>query len=260
MSLCMLIARQRSGTGALGSLLDQHKDIKYLGEVFHNDAINNEPNYFNFLQGLIAQDNLFGLPGNAEGKLDKYIEYLNGYSVKNNKIIDVKYRSLHHFNGYWHGPTDCPVIVDLARKINLPIIHLTRNNLLKTYISGQLADINSVWHARDKSELKIETVTLDVNKTLSWLNNIDYEVEKMRFFLRNYSNVIHIEYEQLFRSNGVLTDVVSKKIETLLNVTDVEEAKSVFVKQASDNLEKVIENYREVEFKLSNTKFSWMMY
>ncbi len=39
MKYALLIASQRSGTGALGSVLDKNQHIKHLGEIFHPDDL-----------------------------------------------------------------------------------------------------------------------------------------------------------------------------------------------------------------------------
>src|ERR1700737_1095076 len=101
MAVSILLARQRSGTGALGSCLDQHPMISYVGEVFHDDSIDRPPNYFWFLIKSLQSDPSVALPNSNGKRLDAYLAFLESQGKKPNILIDVKLRSLHHFNAHW---------------------------------------------------------------------------------------------------------------------------------------------------------------
>lgn len=154
MTLFVLLARQRSGTGALGSTLDQHPSISYLGEVFHHDAMDRPPNYFWFLQNLITEKPELAFPDAGPERWDRYAEYLCSMSKKNYLLVDIKYASTHHFNQHWLGVGEAPTLFSILKTRGVPIVHLTRRNYLKVYVSGKLAEANGVWHARKAEQLR----------------------------------------------------------------------------------------------------------
>lgn len=260
MALAVLLARQRSGTGALGSILDQHEEIDYFGEVFHDGEIGSPRNYFTFLERKIKQEPARGLPMAARRNFEEYLAYLEGLTETPFKLIDVKYRSTHHFNGPWSGRFDEPVFLRWIKEKGLPVIHLTRRNLLKTYVSGLLADANRVWHATEKDELKVKTIRLDPAKTLANLNASAREVEAFFGSMRRYSKVTTFDYDEMLDKDGKLGSRIEDCIRRILPVKPFEKRTPAFVKQVDDRLWKVIENYEEVADTLAPTQHAWMPY
>lgn len=259
MSICVLLARQRSGTGALGSVLDQHPELHFVGEVFHHDAVDTEPNYFHFLREMVARDPKMAFPGAAAERLDAFFAYLQGRLPKEKTVVDIKYRSTHHFNGFWHGIADDPALFRLLEAREVPIIHLTRRNVLKTYVSGLLADANRVWHARSPDELKSHTVRLNPAQTIGHLNAVRNEIDRVFHALRRYPAIVTIDYAELFDTRGELSPCVERKLCHLLGIAPFTARRPVFVKQVSDDLSGVIENYEEIRDTLAPTHFAWML-
>jgi hypothetical protein len=259
MGICVLLARQRSGTGALGSVLDQHPELHFVGEVFHHDAVNSEPNYFHFFREMVARDPRMAFPGAAAERLDAYFAYLKGRRPQERTVVDIKYRSTHHFNGFWHGVCDDPALFRLLEARQVPIIHLTRRNVLKTYVSGLLADANRVWHARSAEELRTHTVRLNPAQTLGHLKAASSEIDRVFHALRRYPAIATFDYAELFDAQGELSSRVERKLCELLGIAPFTTRRPVFVKQVSDDLSAVIENYEEIRDALAPTHFGWML-
>ncbi len=261
MALHVLLARQRSGTGALGSLLDQHPQISYYGEVFHPDEIDREHNYFNFLLKKAKGDPNNALPSANEQNYRDYIAQLESSGQKGSVLIDVKYSSTHHFNGYWHSPLDPPGFLQICQRERRKIIHLKRHNLLKTRISGLLAEHNKIWHATPEDTITVKTLTLDTEEVLGFLASMSQQVTYFDNYLGNYPQILTLSYENLFQASGTLASDTSKSLAAFLEV-DEEPFNTLtpfFVKQASDDLSAVIENYDEISSCLNNTRFAWML-
>ncbi|MGE0683529.1 MAG: hypothetical protein AB7P69_21845 [Candidatus Binatia bacterium] len=259
MKVCVLLARQRSGTGALGSVLDQHPSFRYLGEVFHHDAIDRSPNYFHFLKQQIELDPNFALPGSGETRFTSYMERLDQLHPEKLKIVDIKYRSTHHFNGYWHGILEQPALFRLITKFEIPVIHLTRSNYLKTYISGLLADQNKIWHARATDTIEHKYIKIDTRMAIGFIRQTAQEVDFMTTFLKKTPKVVTVDYDELFSADGSLSDLVNHKLQHFLNVSPLQKTKPAFVKQTSDDLREVVENYAELADALRETPFGWML-
>ena len=258
MTIHILLARQRSGTGALGSTLDQHPGIDYIGEVFHTDGVERPENYFNFLYGRLKADPRRGLPDASNKNFMEYMAHLAAtQKKKSNLIIDVKYSSTHHFNGGWYSPCDMPKFIQYAKREGMKIIHLKRKNLIKTFVSGRLAEINKVWHAREDDEIKTRELKVDCQQLLNYLNSTQRTINHFNGYLRKYASVIELEYEDLFRADG---SIVTGELDRLSSFLDVDpapfqELKPNFVKQTSDELSEVITNYAEVVQFLAGTPF-----
>lgn len=260
-NLIILLARQRSGTGALGSMLDQHSEVRYLGEVFHDNEIRRTENYFNFYLSKVAEDRNHSLPGNAESLFNEYVEFILAAQKKVNVILDIKYSSTHHFNGYWHAPYDAPKLFKLAAKKSVKILHLKRKNLLKTYISGRLAEQNKAWHVTDSTVLKVSTLKINTAQLLNYLKATHREVSHFDSALKKYNGVIEVEYSSIFTPEGLPVLPEVKRLSDFLNVSSDEftNIKPAFIKQADDKLINVIENYEEVVAALADTPHAWMV-
>lgn len=261
MALHILLARQRSGTGAFGSLIDQHPEIRYLGELFHPGEIERQHNYFNFLLNAIKQNPERGLPGANEINHQEFFEYVENLEKKSNIFVDVKYSSTHHFDGYWHAPLDIPFFLQLCKRNDRKIVHLKRRNYLKTYVSGLLAERNKIWHAKQNDTIKITSLQLNSKELLDYLRSITHQVEHFESYLSKYPQIMTLEYENLFQASGTLADDVIENLSAFLEVDEAafRTIKPFFVKQASDDLSVVIENYDEIYSNLKNTLFAWML-
>lgn len=258
--ISILLARQRSGTGALSGILDQQQSINYIGEVMHDDHLNEENNFFNFYLKKVVESPSQALPSARTQQLKDYFSFLKElYPESGHVIVDIKYRSLHHFNGLWHGPREVPKLLQISREMGLGIIHLTRKNFIKTYVSGLLADMNKVWHAEPDTKIDITTVKLDCVKLFNYLNATRNEVEFVSGFLKNSTNVLHLEYEDIFDENGLFNTEYEEKIVRFYGLSEFKRAAPQYVKQTSDQLQEVIENFEEVSTFLKNTVYSWML-
>ena len=93
MSHIALIARQRSGTNALGSALNNHPDIFYLNEVFHDHPLIKGRldggltiyNYFYFIT-QVYNKSISDLC-NIREVFDLYIQYISSNSNKKINIM-----------------------------------------------------------------------------------------------------------------------------------------------------------------------------
>jgi hypothetical protein len=259
MTIVILLANQRSGTGALGSALDRHPQIDYLGEVFHGDFIDQEPNYFYFQQRLINEDSAMRLPDKADARFDNYLKYLSSRSTTTYKIIDIKYSSLHHFNGYWLWPLEPPHLFNLIKRHKIKVIHLTRKNILKMIISGKLADANKIWHSSDLSEIKIKKIRLESKDLPNYINHLINERNLVEKFISSLPDVSRLEYEKLFAPSGRLSDFSTAALQPIFEVTDLEQLSSFWIKQAADNISEILDNFEEVALSLKDTPHSWML-
>lgn len=257
--VCILIARQRSGTGALGSALDQWPDVSYLGEVFHPDHAGSKGNYFTHLLEQVTADPKNCLPEARDKVLLSFIARLSESAKKNHIIVDVKYSSAHHFEGAWHSPLATPALLLLAKQSGWKIIHLTRKNHLAVFISGAIAEENSVWHTTDAEQVRIKQVTVDIGKLLRFL---ELAASEDAFFAKSIAKsqrTLSIDYSELFTEDGGISEKVTKKIADLFKTDPGYGKAPVFIKQAPTAMPDAIINFEDVRTALSKTRFAWMI-
>lgn len=259
MPFALLIARQRSGTGALGSVLDKHPQLKYVGEVFHPDNADQPENYFGFLQRLVAGDPSRALSGSNEQNFEEFVAYLESMFPNVTIVIDIKYRSLHHLNSGWHGLVECPWVLRFARRQKAPIIHLTRHNLIGSFVSGRLAEENKVWHAHSDQNLKTTSAVVNPRNLASYIVSISQEVKLINRWLSNYPKLVDVDYDDMFDQEGNLTQAVVNNISNAFNIDPFTDRSPSFIKQAPSRLSSSIENFELIEEMLRGTEHEWML-
>lgn len=259
MTLCIMIAKQRTGTGALGSVLDQHPSISYLGEVFHHDATDKAPNYFYFLRDLVKQDPGMILPGSNARRFELYSEYLEARKGRLRTVVDIKYSSLHHFNAHWLGILEPPSLFKILRGKNIPVIHLVRRNHLKTFISGRLAELNNEWHAKSEDQISVRSLEVDTQACLRFIKTEVSENVRLRRILENHPRLLDLEYAEMFAEGGKLRDEAAAALADFLEVEPFRKKRPAHIKQTSNDLTSVIENYDAVAKALGPTPHAWML-
>ena len=261
MPVAFLVARQRSGTGALISILHHHSDIASVGEVFHPDApdVQGSRDYFPFLKDLLTKDPLLALPGAARDRFDAYIAHLEKLYPDQLILIDAKYRSLSHFNGEWASPGEAPQIIHIIKERNIPVLHLTRKNFVATWVSGRLAEANRRWHARREDEVKIKKIRIDPDALWNFLQLTALDVKIIRRGLLNYDHVANLAYERLLKPDQTLTNHTKQQINKVLKLSGSIDAATPLIKQAPVNVRDAIENLSEIEERLKDTAFERML-
>ena len=260
MPIAFMIARQRSGTGALGSILHQHPEIIPTGEVFHPNGIGKgDKNYFTFLQVELAKDPGLALPDRAAERFDRYLDYLETKFKKKWILIDVKYRSLGHFNGFWQSAGEAPAMLSLIKERGLKILHLVRYNTLEAWVSGRIAEENQTWHAQGSDQIKKTKVYVDPEAVRHFIALSQREQQALKLALETYEQTTTVEYKRLFKSNGQLTDYAHNKIQNLFQLSEPIPFKAALVKQAPRSVREAITNLSEIENLLEETQHAWML-
>jgi hypothetical protein len=255
-----MFARQRSGTGALGSVLDRHPQLKYVGEVLHPEDTANEDNFFGFLAANETFSAAFCDPRRRTEVVERYFEWLTERYQPRLPVIDVKYRSLHHWNGSWQGVTEAPWLIRHIKAQNLPVIHMKRKNYLETYISGQLAEENSVWHASSDTKITVRETVVDIKQMCRSLAQTAEEVRLVDLWQSGHRNMLVLEYAMAFDQKGHLKGEVARNLKTLLKLSeDFVDLVPSFVKQAPVSVSQSILNLPLVELAIRGTEFEWML-
>lgn len=259
MDICFLIARQRSGTSALGSIFNQHSRLRYFSEIFHDGHIGHDLNYFTFYLQKVKQDSLYSLPGANVKIFSEYLEYIKSRSKDRIAIIDVKYNSTHNLNDFWQNPAGTPGFIRFLYKNDIPVIHLKRDNLLKSLISSQMARLNNIWHTGDAGAIRAHSFRLDPQNLIANLMETAEQATLIEKFLVRVQHRIDLTYESLFTEDGAISACARQSICDLLGLEGFPASKPIYVKQTNDDLRQVLENYDEIEQCLAGSPFAWML-
>lgn len=219
----IVITRSRTGSNLLISFLNSHPNIMAKGELFRR------------LEGLTSK------------KLwDK---------IFINKPKKMKYIGFKIF--YYH-PLDCndKAVWDFIKKDqNIRLIHLTRQNMLKTIVSREIADKTNTWSnkSRNNIQIKDKQVEIDIDYCLNELE-ITHQFENKTRNEFNREFFMEITYEDLIRDN-------QKIMNEVFDFLDIEETKvkSSYKKQNKEKLEDLIINYKELYNALKRTKWSYLL-
>jgi LPS sulfotransferase NodH len=136
----------------------------------------------------------------------------------------------------------------------LRVIHLTRENRLRTIVSLDIAFKTDQWgvSANDKNkELVEKRIILDTSTLFDRLDKI-HDCEKFTRDLFKDNNILEVVYEKLTTKPGETFQDIGE----YLGVDDIDISKITLTKQNPENLEHLIVNYDEVYELLKNTKYA----
>lgn len=235
----------RTGSTMLRMILNSHPEIACYGEVI---TLKGEPNLGKKYQDSIGKTSQELAQIRAENPVNFLYNYIwnQEYYQANSKAIGLKlkYRQLQEqFKDVFQAILDDKEI---------KIIHLTRRNLLKRYISNRLAasgKTSTVIFNSEESKLQPK-ITLDIDKCIEDILSVQQTEAQFRKCFKQHQ-VFEVTYEELVMSN-------SKIIAKLMSFLDVDflNLQPVTEKVNSDNLEDIVENYDVVKNKLSKTKYA----
>jgi len=238
-SVVLLLSRQRSGTGALASVLEGNSNIFYCGEIL--DETCQVTSFFDWLRK------------NASGALsppqicEKFKIFIDEL-IRNNliNIIDIKYNSLSLFSPSFRSFTEIPWILEYLSTIPVPIINLKRN-ILETFVSAKLAEQNNIYHATDFSDIHTNSISLNLEELKAYKEMCIKEDDFISKFFETYRYSVSIDYESTFSLEGDVTIDSMKHISKLLSIDFSSVTRTPrFVKQAKGSLIERIDNSADV--------------
>lgn len=254
----LLLARQRSGTSALGSIMNKHPELFYPGEPFHIGHSNKETSFFHFKDQMIRQDPSYFLPDRDPDLLSGFIGQINR-RYKSTPFLDIKYNQTHFLNGVSYLPTQQPWVVRHALSSKFPIIHLTRKNQLKVFVSELRAKLTGIWHAKTDVKVENDAVEVDTKRLLQHIRTSDDVMKMFDGWMQNRASTFTIDYDDLFGANGNLSDNAVSGIQRITGLQNLEALRPEFVKTANNDLSKAIANFDEVSTVLAKTPYAWML-
>ncbi len=266
-NIIILLARQRSGTNALRSVLETHPDIYCHNEVFSvadRDSLE-EPelrhiNYFNFIRDDAGRDWNRLNPENHEKLFLNFLDYLRCFSMKRFMLIDVKYNNAHFLTESYRWNL-APYLFYLTKQFGLRVFNLRRGNYLRFVVSTVKAEQSGVWVLdRSEKDYRDRKVHVDIGYLMRQLSYCDAESTMIDNYYSVYENYLALDYDAVFPepSGAVATDC-RKTIANHLGIQPDFQRQPTYKKQSYLPLEETIENFSEVVAALQGTKFEYCL-
>lgn len=253
-----IIARQRTGTHALGSILASN-GFAYFDEILHVDALrlkeDRPADFIKFcLENRVSLDRYIVSPDKV---FSSYVEYLDRLAEENPYVVDIKYSSSHFFLPVHWESQYTPQLFSLLGQHNFVLIHLVRNNIVEMCLSEQIARHSGRWHVyMGGPPIPEFSLSVDVEECVSYIENAALSVQRVAGWLAEYEQpVVRLAYETAFRDDA-LSDGAAADLEAALAV-DLTSRRGVFRKPRR-RLRDVIVNLDELTEALRGTPFAAM--
>lgn len=261
----VLLARPRSGTSALRSVVSTHPEIDCLDEVFRvDDRMSADPfireaNFFYFLERYANGDITQIFPDRHEQVFRAYLNYLRGLCSKRFILLDVKSTTTHFFTRPFKS-TSYPYLFDLIAAHSLRVLHLSRNNYLRCAISQQKAEASGVWSIESRDERIDRPVCVDVATLLERLHFFESEDHLVRGYSHRFRQYWTCDYQDVFSdATGSVAPAVLAQLSIWLEIENCFVAKPLYKKQSYLPLDQTISNYSEVAAALTGTQFAYCL-
>lgn len=133
----------------------------------------------------------------------------------------------------------------------IKIIHLTRENKLRTIVSLDIAFKTDIWSAKDVKSTKRTSVIVDTADLIARIEKIESDENKTRQRFLNH-RITELVYESMVE-HPIKT---FSHLSDFMGIHDIDPHGIAIKKQNPEKLSTLIENYEEVVECLSNSRFS----
>lgn len=257
----VLLARQRTGTNALRSVLGTHADLCCFDEVFkisdrHSaDPFIRDSNYFTFLERYCAGDVTKAFPDQHEQILTDYLAHLRRLTPKRLIVVDIKYNSTHHVTDVWRGIGE-PTLFTAVKTRGMAVLHLTRRNLLRCLLSSMKGHASQRFYVRDGNPPPDVKVTVPPAWMLDTLTHWAAEDELVARAFGDHPFYTRVEYTDLFPDgSGAMVPAALSDLAGWFGVDGAFVNRASLTKQSWLPLDETIENFAAVQAALRGTPF-----
>lgn len=220
----VVLGKQRTGSSLVVTLLRSHPHIELKGEAFR----------------LLENKSCRTIWDENFGRKLPWVKYM-GFKI------------------FYHHPDDSDdrEVWDLIKQDHeIRIIHIKRNNLLRTYVSKLIAEKTGAWRSpSEKRDGHIEKqVTVDTEHCINSLKKtIQWEDQYGKKMFPNHP-YMEITYEELISNlQGTMNNIMA-----FLNVKQ-KKVKSILKKQNPEPLKDLVTNYHELVTALEKTEFNHLI-
>jgi hypothetical protein len=243
----ILLASRRSGTTLVIDCLNNHERIHCEKRAFGiekkiaNPTLDRHSGGY-FLYRTASLGRRFRHHLDCAGLIREYLSNEIFRADENGDVRGLRliYNAANHY----------PQVLDWAKAEGIKVLHLVRENVLKTYISHETAPLHKMHHPRERAVIRTVKLHVDVPAMLSSLKRRTAQIQKMRDQIADTTH-LEVTYEDFVADR----DAEGARILPFLGV-DVEPLKSDLVKINPDSAFDVLDNFDEVSEALVGTPFA----
>ena len=169
-------------------------------------------------------------------------------------LLGVNYNSLHSLNFFWQNPLSPPHMISLFQKLDTPVIHIRRLNILETLVSEARARQSGLWHIKAEVEQPPAAISLNTGTLLAELEERAQEMLLVRKWLVS-RKVLELTYEETFRSDDTINRSVLQRCASFLGTIDEFRTEVEYRRTRPLSLWQAISNYEAVAELLAGTDF-----
>ncbi len=259
----LLLAAQRSGTHLLGSILNSHPAICSLDEVLNPNPKAAEVlplRYHLYLKERMQKNPEDCTPLHGKAMFHDYVDRIeDSYPDQRHILLDIKYDQLHQIPVETHELQAPPPVLKIFFNRKTKIIHMVRRNILKAVVSMYTAHASQRFAAYSEAEKHESKISIDTITLLRDLEQRRDSVARASSLLQRRSDrTLSLYYEDLCdpAPDGNLVSPESvRQIAQFLDLENRFSLKPHIVKQGSNQLADMIENWEEVRSALCGTEF-----
>lgn len=215
----VILFEGRSGSSHLTSLINQHKDAVFYGEVLASFKEESWERQNQWLESLCSQKNI-----------DTKDKKLIGFKTKTREILD---RTAFNF---------------FLKEKEFKIIRLYRKNIFKQILSAIRADRlrkqNGLFNIKEEEKSqKVPSITIELDELQYWYHIMSrYEQDVDDFIMKTNNQKLLVCYEDLLYEKEATLSKIFDFFNLEYYVPD-----DVYVKHTNDDWEKDVKNYKEVK-------------
>ena len=214
----VIVTHPRSGFHMLSTMLGSHPKIENGGEKFN---LLNQPE-------CNSEFRIYANPPNHNAKI-------RGFK------LPYRFRKME-INDIWEK-------VKLNKQ--LKILHWHRSNLLRAYVSWEIANKSKTWlGTKAQPFLSEKRITIELKSCLNWIN-MTHRLQKISEFEFRDHTSFTASYENFLAHNNKMKEILQ-----FLEVDTTVELSTNFIKQNPEPLIQLIVNYDEFESSFKKTKWS----
>ena len=191
----VLLCYGRSGSTVFADFLATHPKVMTFGEVL------GEESYYSYFQWL-SRGLLWFWPLRPTMMAQEFYRFCAQRvrrSGGQHCLFDIKVESLHLIEGNWRMPGPDFEFFHHLHQAGVPVVLLTRGDLVARYVSGQVAERRGAYHSyHSNSEAEVGNFAIDLEKLQNQVEQINATHGVIRKVFSGSDSFLELAYEDMF--------------------------------------------------------------
>ncbi len=253
MTQAIILTTQRTGSTFLVTCLETHPEIRCLGELLAGSRLFHVPEFlFRFRYGTKAYRFVRSGAWWPTRMMRRYLDEGRLGSME----LGVK--PVMAFKAMYNQIRPAWTMDFLRGRKDLRVLHLRRNNLLKTYVSNQLLTVkrDDAWKPHTTTPVDAVSMRILPAGAIEFMRKSAAEYEAHERLFADHPRLA-LSYETMIDGAGIEAGV-AREICRFLGVAE-RPMQSKLVKMNPERLDEMVQNYDELASAVAKTEFAAML-